>query len=83
MARVRCTASIGLLLMLACSITYVMSRDQVDVAGLPVEVGEETADNRQSCQVDLNSSDPSCLLFFRNSSHLTRTRLVTFGSRSR
>lgn len=35
----RCTASIGMLLMLACSITNVMSRDQVDVAGLPVEVG--------------------------------------------
>lgn len=66
MARVRCTASIGLLLMLACSITYVKSRDQVDVAGLPVEVGEKTADNRQSCQVDLNSPDPTCSLSFRN-----------------
>ena len=40
MARMRCTASIGVLL-LTCSITYVMARDQVDVAGLPVEVGWE------------------------------------------
>lgn len=47
MARMRCTAPIGMLLMLACSIIYVMARDQVDVAGLPVEVGWElpTADS--------------------------------------
>ena len=41
MARMRCTAPIGMFFMLACSIIYVMARDQVDVAGLPVEVGWE------------------------------------------
>ena len=39
MARLRCMAFTCLLVLLACSITGVMGRDQVDLAGLPVEVG--------------------------------------------
>ncbi|KAL3131317.1 hypothetical protein ABBQ38_000607 [Trebouxia sp. C0009 RCD-2024] len=37
MARMRCTALFCLLAVLACSTTHVLARDQVDVAGLPVE----------------------------------------------
>lgn len=51
MARMHGTACLCLLGLLACSISCVMARDQVDVAGLPVEVGFRSAGVWQSSSV--------------------------------
>ena len=58
MARVRSSGPVCLLLVLACSSTYVAARDQVDLASLPAEVGKQRAGNPLSDLISITTRLP-------------------------